>query len=234
MTSEPRLIVNEPTGPVLGIAVVLHGGRSDGRGRVRATQLPVLRMRPFVASLRRRSQVDGLVVAQVRYRMRGWNGAEQSPVADAEWALDELTRRFPDVPVALLGHSMGGRTAMYVAAHDNVRAVVGLAPWMESGDPVAPLAGRRVFIAHGELDRMTSPRASAAYARAAELVAESVSYVTVSGDRHAMLRRARLWQEMGTGFVRGVLFGTTPDATDYPAAADVVTRALAGQVAVVV
>ncbi len=37
----------------------------------------------------------------------------RSPVADTLWALDQLTERFPDVPVALVGHSMGGRAAMY-------------------------------------------------------------------------------------------------------------------------
>ncbi len=86
---------------------------------------------------------DGLAVAQVRYRVRGWNGAERSPVADTSWALDELATRFPDVPVALVGHSMGGRAAIYAAGARRVRAVVGLAPWIEPGDPVAPLTGRR-------------------------------------------------------------------------------------------
>lgn len=232
--TEPKLVVDEPGGPVHGIVLLLHGGRSNNLAPVRATQLPVLRMRPFVTSLRRRSRIDGLVVAQLRYRVRGWNGAERSPVADAEWALDQLAARFPDVPVALLGHSMGGRTAMYVAGHENVRAVIGLAPWIEAGDPITPLTGRRVLIAHGDLDRMTSPRASAAYARAAQRVAQSVSYVNVSGDRHAMLRRARLWQELATGFVRAVLFNAPPDGTGADEPANVLSRALAGQVALVV
>lgn len=234
MTLEPRLIVHEPGTPVRGIAVVLHGGRSAGRGPVRVTQLAVLRMRPFVTSLRQRSDADGLVVVQFRFRLRGWNGAEQSPVVDAEWALSQLASRFPAAPVALVGHSMGGRAAMYVAGHENVRAVVGLAPWLEPGDPVTPLTGRRVLIAHGDLDRMTNPHRSAAYARAAEQVAESVSYVSVAGDRHAMLRRARVWQELSTGFVRGVLFGVPPAGTDNVEAANVLTRALAGQAALVV
>lgn len=224
----------EPKGPVHGIAVVLHGGRAKSRRPVRATQLAVLRMRPFVCSLRRDGGADGLLVAQVRYQVRGWNGDAQSPVADVQWALDQLTARFTGVPVALVGHSMGGRAAMYAAGHPGVRAVVGLAPWIETGDPVTPLAGRRVLIAHGALDRTTSPRSSADYARAAEGLAESMSYVRVQGGRHAMLRRARLWQDLSTGFVRGVLFGTAPSGTNDPALTNVLTRALAGQAALVV
>ena len=75
--NEPRLIVADAKGPVRGIAVVLHGGRSKSRAPVRATQLAVLRMRPFVTALR---STDGLVVAQVRYRVRGWNGAAMAGI----------------------------------------------------------------------------------------------------------------------------------------------------------
>ena len=96
------------------------------------------------------------------------------------------------------------------------------------------LTGRRVLILHGDLDRMTSPRASAAYARAAEPYAESVTFVSIAGERHAMLRRAGLWHELSTGFVLGVLFDRrpAPDATDD--ASRVLQGALAGQPALVV
>ena len=224
--TEPGLIVAESSTVPRAVVLVLHGGRSKSRDAVRATQAAVLRMQPFVASLRKQGGPSGLVVAQVRYRVRGWNGADRSPVGDAEWALDRLTARFQGVPVGLVGHSMGGRTALYTAGHDAVRSVVGLAPWIEPGDPVEPLTGRRLLIAHGDRDRMTDPRASAAYARSAEAVAESVSFVRVTGERHAMLRRAGLWHRLSTGFVLGTLLGQAP--TD-PQEADVLTRALAGQ-----
>jgi pimeloyl-ACP methyl ester carboxylesterase len=234
MTDRPKLIVSTPRGTARGVAVVLHGGRSKSTMRVRATQPAVLRMRPFVHSLRRGGRADGLVVAQVRYQVRGWNGSTRSPVADTEWALDQLAARFPDVPIALVGHSMGGRTAMYVAGHDRVRAVVGLAPWIEPGDPVDGLAGRRVLIAHGDADRMTNPRASAAFARAAEPIAESVTFVSVAGEHHAMLKRPRLWHELTTGFVLGVLFDRRPNGTKDDETSNVLTKALAGQAALVV
>jgi dienelactone hydrolase len=234
MSAHPKVIVSLPRGAVRGIAVVLHGGREKNTMPVRATQLAVLRMRPFVRSLRRAGRGDGLAVVQVRYRVRGWNGTERSPVADTDWALDQLTARFPGVPIALVGHSMGGRTAMYVAGHDQVRAVVGLAPWLERNDPVRTLAGRRVLIVHGDGDRMTSPQGSASYARAAEKVAESVTFISVTGEHHAMLKRPRLWHELATGFVVGVIFDRRPDGTKSGDTTNVLTRALAGQAALVV
>jgi pimeloyl-ACP methyl ester carboxylesterase len=233
MTDEPTLLVADAAGPVRAIALVLHGGRAKSRLPVRATNLAVLRMRPFVSSLRRYGSA-GLVVAQVRYRARGWNGAERSPVPDTLWALDRLTERFPDVPVALVGHSMGGRAAMYAAAHDAVRSVVGLAPWIEPGDPVAPLAGRRLLIAHGDSDRMTDPRASASFARSADRIAESVTYVRVEGERHAMLRRASLWHDLATGFVAATVLGRSPDGSATGDTAKVLAGVLAGQPELVV
>jgi dienelactone hydrolase len=100
---------------------------------------------------------------------------------------------------------MGARAALHVAAHDQVRAVVALAPWIEAGDPVSTLAARRVLIAHGDQDTRTDPGASREYARAAEPIAGTASFVRVVGDQHAMLRRPRVWTHLTTGFVLGAL-----------------------------
>jgi dienelactone hydrolase len=201
-------------------------------------------MLPFAWSLRRGGARDGLAVARLRYRVRGWNGADRSPVADVQEGLDQLAERFPGVPIALVGHSMGGRAALYVAAHPAVRVVVGLAPWIEAGDEqtVAGLGGRRVLLVHGDLDRMTNPRASAAYARAAARTAASVSYVSVTADKHAMLGRAAVWHELATGFVLGALWGPSPSGTVPDRSTNIPTKdlsealagALAGQAALVV
>lgn len=231
--NDPKLLVADAVGPVRGIALVLHGGRETSHLPVRARQLAVLRMRPFVTSLRRHAG-DGLVVAQLRYRVRGWNGSDRSPVPDTLWALDRLRERFPDVPVALVGHSMGGRAAIYAAGHDTVRAVVGLAPWIERGDPVRQLAGRRLLIAHGDADRITSPGGSATFARSAEPVAESVTYIRIEGERHAMLRRASVWHELTTGFVVATVLGRAVAATTRGQVGKVLAGALAGQSELVV
>jgi pimeloyl-ACP methyl ester carboxylesterase len=228
--TEPRLIVDAPHGPVRGIALVLHGGRSSSRDPVRATQLAVLRMRPFASALRRARA--GLVVTRLLYRIRGWNDDERSPVVDAGWALDTLAARFPDQPIALVGHSMGARAALHLAAHDRVRAIVALAPWIEAGDPVSTLAARRLLIAHGDQDRRTDPRVSREYARAAAPVAETASYVRVVGDQHAMLHRPRVWTHLTMGFVLGALFDGAPPGRSDTHVRRAVSGALAGLPAV--
>ena len=225
----PALSVDPPSGAARAVVLVLHGGRSTSRARVRANQLAVLRMAPFASSLRRAGGPHGLVVARVRYRYRGWNGAEAAPVADVEWALRQLDDRFGGLPTALVGHSMGGRAAVYAAAHPSVTTVVGLAPWIEPGDPVAPLAGRALLVAHGTGDRMTSNVNSARFTREAAAVARSATYVAVEGDKHAMLRRASMWHELSTGFVTAELLDLSPEESVSPSAAKIVMSARAGE-----
>jgi dienelactone hydrolase len=148
-------------------------------------------------------------------------------VHDVRWAVCELAERFPRAPIALVGHSMGGRAALYAAGHQSVRAVVGLAPWLEADDPFTQLDGRDVLLAHGDRDRVTSPKRSAAYAAAAARRAASMSYVAIRGEKHAMLHRARLWHELTTGYVLAVLCGRPPEETVRGPAANILVRALA-------
>lgn len=233
VAGEPVLDLTLPDGDVRAVALVLHGGRAKGTGPVRATQLAVLRMAPFAAALRRAGRRHGLAVARLRYLVRGWNGPRRSPVPDVEWALARLADRF-DVPIALVGHSMGGRAAIYAAGHPNVRALVGLAPWIEAGDPYEQVAGRRVFVVHGQLDRITSARASATWTEHARTVATSASYVAIEHEHHAMLRRAGLWHGLTASYVLAALCGVAPDGTAGGVAANVVRKVLAGEPSLVV
>lgn len=226
--SDPALAVDHPDGPVRAVALVLHGGRESSHEPTSARQLAVLRMRPFATAL---AGTPGLAVARLRYRARGWNGELRSPVADTRWALAELHRRFGAAPVALVGHSMGGRTALHVADDPSVRAVAALAPWIERIDPVEPVAGRRLLLMHGDRDRITSPKRSAAFARAAVGVADTVGYVTVHGERHAMLRRARLWHRVAACFTRCAVLDEVPGRAEDELVANLVAKALAGDVA---
>jgi pimeloyl-ACP methyl ester carboxylesterase len=187
------------------VVLVLPGGKADSFELTDSRQLAAARMRPIARALSRRGSKHGVAVWLVRYRYRGWNGSEMSPVSDVRWALDEVRRRHGDVPVVLVGHSMGGRTALRVADDDSVPGVVALAPWLADTEPVEQLAGRQVVIAHGTLDRITSPRASRQYADRAAAVADSVTYVTVRADTHAMLFRWRAWHRLATGFALGML-----------------------------
>ena len=198
--TEPALTIRPPTGDVCSVALVLPGGRADSFEPGESRHLSGVRMRPFVANLHRAGRRRGLAVMQLRYRVRGWNGTEMSPVADAHWALRHIDTHHGDVPVVLVGHSMGARTALRVAGEAAVRGVVALAPWLPDGEPVDQLAGREVLIAHGNLDRVTSPAASRRFAERAEPVAKQVDYVAVRGDAHAMLLRAATWHRLTTRF----------------------------------
>jgi alpha-beta hydrolase superfamily lysophospholipase len=197
-------------------------------------QIAVLRMTPFATSLIRAGRQHGLAVARLRYLVRGWNGAARSPVPDVQWALDRLADEYPDTPLALIGHSMGGRAALYAAAHPSVRAIVGLAPWIEQGDPYEQVAGRHVLVAHGDRDRITSPRASAAWTQRAATVAASASYVAIHDGRHALLQRPGLWHSLTTAYVLAMLCDVPPAETDGSVAANVVRQVLAGGTSLVV
>ncbi|MCB5290781.1 alpha/beta hydrolase [Arthrobacter sp. SO3] len=188
-------------GETRGVALVLHGGRSNSYESVRGRHLSPARMLPFARALRSGGGSDGLAVWTLRNRYRGWNGQDMSPVRDARWALSHISREHPGVPIYLLGHSMGGLTALCVADHPRVEAVVALAPWLDAKTPVEPVAGRRILIVHGTADRWTSPANSLAFARRADGVAESVEYVALKGAGHFMFRRVRLWNSLATRFI---------------------------------
>jgi pimeloyl-ACP methyl ester carboxylesterase len=234
LTREPVLSVTVPAGEVRAVALVLHGGRVKGTGPVRPTQLAVLRMTPFATSLARAGRRHGLAVARLRYLVRGWNGASRSPVPDVEWALDRLAGQFGDAAVGMVGHSMGGRAAIYTAGHPSVRAVIGLAPWIESGDPYDQMAGRHLLVAHGDRDRITNPRASAAWTQQAATVAASAGYVAVQGEGHAIVRRAALWHSLTTSYALAVLCDVPPAESERSPGANVVTQVLAGDASLVV
>lgn len=199
----PRI---EPVGPIpaqpRGVALVLHGGRAHGLGSGEPRGGAYLRMVPFARQLAR---LEGLAVYLLRYRYQGWNGSNHDPVHDAEQVLRELAQRHPGVPVALVGHSMGGRAALHAAGAPNVIAVCALAPWLDGTDPVAQLAGRTVLIAHGDRDHRTDPGASHRYARAARAVTDEVCRFELTGSGHAMLRRAGDWHALVRRFVAGAL-----------------------------
>lgn len=193
------------------LVLVLHGGRSQSHGRPHRFRLASLRMLPFARRLNRAAAGRGLAVWMVHYRFRGWNAPDMDAEQDALWALDEAARRHPGTPVVLVGHSMGGRAALHAAGHPAVRAVCGLAPWLDGSDPVSQLEGRTVLIAHGDQDRMTDPAKSYAYAVRAREVTERVCRFDVHGDGHAMLSRARDWHSLVCRFVLGETGFEPPD-----------------------
>jgi predicted esterase len=188
--------VRDATGTTRAVVLLLPGGQENGLAPATPRQLPARRMHPFAIALQRAGRDLGLAAWTLHYRHRGWNGAQASPLADVGWALAEIRRRHGDVPVELFGHSMGGRAALRMAGDRSVRSVLAFAPWLPTGEPTEQLAGRRVLIAHGTLDRVTSPRASRRYADRARAVAEEVTWTAVRGDTHAMLIRYWAWRRL--------------------------------------
>jgi predicted esterase len=201
--TSPSVWTLAPAGPARAIVLVAHGGRATSTAPASRAGRPALRMYPFTLGLHRSGRRDGLAVAQLRYRMVGYNHGD--PVADVEWAIHELRRRFGEVPVCLVGHSMGARACVHAAAADGVVAVAGLAPWLTPADPVQGVAGRTVMLAHGLRDRITDPERSRAWAELAYPVADRLCRFEVAGAGHAMLERFGLWQRLVRRFALGSL-----------------------------
>ena len=193
------------------IVLVLHGGRSRGRGAVRPWQGAVLRMGPFASAVAQAGQGE-IAVAALRYAVRGWNGDEASPLADTRLALEQVAARYPGVPIGLLGHSMGGRVALHLADDPRIHAIVALAPWVEGPDRPRSHPGLHLLVMHGSMDRMTSAKASRAMATAIEELGADVTYERVTGDTHAMLRRAQHWHEQSAGYLAHHLLAAAPIA----------------------
>lgn len=192
--------MREPGIPVRAVALVLHGGAQYGVESVRPWRLAYLRMVPLARALFTAGRGQGLEVRLLRNRVRGWNAPDLDPVRDARWALDRLHAQRPGLPVVLIGHSMGGRVALRVADDPQVVGACALAPWTPLEDPVEPLRGRSVLLAHGTQDRVTWPADSYAYALRAERVADRLARVEVAEEGHAMLRRAGVWARLVVAF----------------------------------
>jgi pimeloyl-ACP methyl ester carboxylesterase len=182
-----------------GVVLMLHGGQATSHEPVDDRSASWRRSRWMQRQIATRAHDEGSAVWLLRYSRRGWNagaGPHPSPVPDARWALDEVRRRLGSLPVVLLGHSMGARTAVAVADDPQVTGVVALAPWFPSGEPVGPLAGRRLAAAHGRADRITSFRATAEFVRRAEEVAASAELIDMGPVGHYMFRRLRTWNDV--------------------------------------
>jgi pimeloyl-ACP methyl ester carboxylesterase len=205
--ARPRIQVFAPRrrASVRAVVLVLHGGQEESRARAHRLRHAYLRMVPFACDLRWAGRTHGVGVWLLCNRYRGWNRPFLDPVADARWAMAEIRRRYPDVPVALVGHSMGGRVALHVADDAAVRAVCALAPWTTAKDRVEQLAGKAVLIAHGDQDTLTDPELSYAYALRARQAGGLVCRFDVAGEGHAMLRRAQDWTLLVRSFVLGAL-----------------------------
>jgi dienelactone hydrolase len=146
--------------------------------------------------------------AEVRYRIKSWNRMDWCE-ADARAAVREV-----GAPrTLLLGFSMGGAVSIRSADEPTVEEVIGLAPWIPERMSVAPVAGKRLIVLHGSLDRYlpgipgVSPGNSRrGFERALAAGAEG-TYTLIPGAVHGLalrahwgrpvpLPRARRWAEL--------------------------------------
>jgi predicted esterase len=210
----PSLTRRTPEDPQ-AVVLMLHGGKARGLDPVDERSASWRRSRWMMSHIAGRANRAGVAVWLLRYGVRGWNaggGADPSPVPDARWALDEVRREHGDVPVVLLGHSMGARTSVAVADDASVVGVVGLAPWLPGDEPVRPLAGKHLAVAHGAADKITSARATRAFVGRAERAAASAEFHDMGRVGHYMLRRVADWNEFAVS--RSLAFVDTAVRSD--------------------
>ncbi|MCX5392761.1 alpha/beta hydrolase [Streptomyces sp. NBC_00094] len=212
-TRRPRLgrpVGGSRSSAVGGVVLLLPDGEPMSARRASARAHAALL--PLGRALVRAGRAEGLAAHVVRYRGRGWNGADAELAADASWAVAEAVRRYGDVPLCLVGHGMGARAALRAAGHEAVGTVVALAPWLPEDDvaaepePVRQLVGRRVLIAHGTNDARTDPELSFRFAARAKKANRDTCRFEVHSDGHALRQYAAEVQALTADFVLGALF----------------------------
>ena len=196
-------------GQTRALILMLHGGKPRSTQSVDGRSASWRRMLWLQREIADRAHDAGVGVWSVRYRTRGWNGGRE-PRADARWALEQVRNELREVPVVLLGHSMGARVAVHVADDPSVVGVVGLAPWWSADDPVDTLAGRRLLAAHGRRDRITSFRETSRYVERARTVADSAELRDMGALGHYMLTGAGRWHDVAIESSLAVLEAQVP------------------------
>jgi predicted esterase len=201
----PVLEQSPATGETRGIALFCHGGTASSVEPPRERALSLVRMRALEQFVHRTAADRGIATALIRYRVAGWNGAAADAYADVRWAIGRLREQHgSDVPIVLIGHSMGGRAALRAGGEPQVTAVCALAPWTPPGEPVMHLRDQTVVILHGRADRWVPARLSEEFAVRARRSGARVARFTIAGG-HSMLRRAHRWHT----FTRDVVLAGT-------------------------
>jgi len=176
-----------------GVLLMLHGGKPRSQRVVNGRSASWRRSLVMQREIAWNAQALGLSTWLLRHRVAGWNGpADPSPVPDARWALERIRAEYAELPVVLLGHSMGARTAIRVADDPSVVGVVALAPWFPHDEPVHALGVKPLIAFQGRRDRITSYAETAAFIARAGAGARLVDLGPVG---HYMLRARSVWNE---------------------------------------
>ncbi len=141
-------------------------------------------------------RIDGrIAVGTLQWAVQGWNGPRPDPVADLAEVLAQVRQAQPGTRVALIGHSMGGRAALWGAAQNPVEQLVLLAPWVERDDPLPGPSTRRIAVAHGLWDRVTPPAASQRLVERLLSEAQPATYVALPRVTHYLIDAWRTWRD---------------------------------------
>ncbi len=196
--SKARLIETRTPADPAGVVLVLHGGANrPGNPMVSPTQLSVIRMIPIAKRIAQAGS-GRLAVFRLLNTHRGWD-SHTTPVHDVRWAIGQVHERYDAAPIALVGHSLGGRAAIMAGNHPDVRVVVALNPWVYPQDD-NNLSGRQVLVVHGTEDRIAVPQRARHVADRLARRAD-VEFRTVEGGKHAMLRHGREFERAAADFV---------------------------------
>ena len=194
-------------GTVHAVALLLPDGEETSTRR--PSGLSTAAMWPLARHLARVGKPDGLVSHIVRYRFRGWNDQRAHPVEDTRWAVEEVVRRYGDIPVCLVGMAMGARAALRAAGHPVVDSVVALSPvlpYVPEPEPVKQLHGRKVLIVHGTRDAEADPELSYYHAQRIKKANPEICRFEVHSDGHLLYQHRPEVFALTTDFVLGSLF----------------------------
>ncbi|WP_240630832.1 dienelactone hydrolase family protein [Mycolicibacterium sp. GF69] len=197
--------------------LVLPGGKQHSSERFRPWQPANQRMFWLAVSLRCRFGT-GVRVRSVKYRVRGWNGAQRDPVRDAERALARMLEDVHPHRLVVVGHSMGGRVAAHLSAGGDVGGVVALAPWWPRNDGELVPNSCRLLVLHGTADKRTDPRSSLAQTRRAKDRGVDARWIGVPDAGHYLLTHWRQWHRLTAQFVAEQLSKPAPELNDDPPA----------------
>lgn len=195
----PQITRFDPATPPRAAILMLHGGKAHSTDPVTGLSLSWRRSLVMQQAIARRAMEHEVSVWLLRYAVSGWNAEAPggpTPPPDARNALDHLKSELGVVPVVLLGHSMGARTAVAVADDPQVTGVVALAPWFPPDEPVQALAGKHLVAAHGRRDRITSYAHTVAYVERATRVAASARVIDMGGRGHYMIKGSYVWNDV--------------------------------------
>lgn len=187
---------------------------SARRGSLRASAHAL----PLARRLARAAPDEPLVAHLLHYRYRGWNGEAAHPAHDATWGVDEVVRRYGDVPVCLVGTDIGGRAALRAGGHPAVASVLAISPSLPGDpgadgaagseeEPVRQLLGRHVLLVHGTDDTHTDPELSFRFAERAKKANGDVCRFEVHTDGHGLRQHSSEVAALARDFVLGTLCG---------------------------